>query len=174
MFPRVQATLANVNAAADAGQTLIGVAKALVLDLKDGAGVTFRPVKGKFNPWINRLITSITAYLAAVLMWKIRELLPLPSNAPPQPLLDLAWMEDEQIPIRVDIDPEVDTYPARIAMFVGGPYDGKQFVVDERRLELTLKGGHLYKWDGKQFVHTTTTLSVATVGSTDVAIHTTS
>ena len=59
-----------------------------------------------------------------------------------------------EFPVAIAIDPEYDTNPSPVSKFVGGPYDGKLYRIPEPDVEdgdMTLKGGHRYKWDGKVF-----------------------
>jgi hypothetical protein len=156
MFPRLQARLDGLEAHAHGTLTgadnLILLAKDLLLDLKDGFGITLRPVEG-FPQFMVRLVVSVASYLTALTVYKIREFLPFTGRVPAEPQLDLAWMVGVPIPLRVEIDPAVDISPHRVSQFVGGPpeYDGKRFVVDVHQTEMTLKGGHCYVWDGKVF-----------------------
>jgi hypothetical protein len=56
------------------------------------------------------------------------------------------------------IDPNYATFPSASCLFTGGPagFDGKRFTLTEaaqRRRSITLTGGHVYAWDGYQFVY---------------------
>ena len=69
-------------------------------------------------------------------------------------LVGLLTGKAADIPITVTIDPEYDTHPSEIAKFVGGHYDGQAFRIPAGSMasgEITLSGGHKYKWDGKVF-----------------------
>lgn len=55
------------------------------------------------------------------------------------------------VPVTVAVDPTYDTYPTEAAPFVGGPYDGRIFTVEDNKTAVTLVGGHRYVWDGKVF-----------------------
>jgi len=55
------------------------------------------------------------------------------------------------LPITVAVDPTYDTLPPKVARFVGGPYDGKQYTVSEGTRALTLEGGADYVWNGHTF-----------------------
>ena len=55
------------------------------------------------------------------------------------------------LPLTVAIDPTYDTLPGKVAKFVGGPYDGKQYTVSEGTRALTLEGGADYVWNGHDF-----------------------
>ena len=55
------------------------------------------------------------------------------------------------LPLTVAIDPTYDTLPGMIAKFEGGPYDGKSYSVTEGVVDITLKGGADYVWDGFVF-----------------------
>jgi hypothetical protein len=140
----------EANETMSAAQVVIALARALLLDLKDGAGLVFWPLKG-FSAFVNRFIVCVAAYIVALLMTKLREFLPLVPKAAEAPQLDLTWMEGQPIPFRVAIDPEVDIMPHKLSRFVGGPYDGREFIVDPTKTELRLEPNELYRWDGKAF-----------------------
>jgi hypothetical protein len=59
-----------------------------------------------------------------------------------------------EVPMAITVDPEWDTKPGEVSMLVGGPYDGKSYRIPGADMEdgdMTLQGGHRYKWDGKVF-----------------------
>ena len=60
-----------------------------------------------------------------------------------------------EIPVNVIIDPSWDVFPSRIALFKGGPYDGKRYSTPTQQTELVLEGNHRYKWNGKVFMYIT-------------------
>lgn len=156
MFPRLQSRLDGLESHAhgtlSGADNLILLAKDLLLDLRDGFGVMVRPLDG-FPQFVIRLAGCLISYATAILMFRIREYLPLTGKQTEVPQLDLAWMVGAAIPLRIEIDPKVDALPPRIAPFVGGPYDGKSYVVDQHKIELVLEGGHHYVWDGKVFAY---------------------
>jgi len=53
--------------------------------------------------------------------------------------------------LSVTIDPTWDKASGTKALFKGGPYDKQKFRVEEGTEEITLKGGHRYKWTGHHF-----------------------
>lgn len=142
---RANATLANANDGID-------LAKDFVEDLKDGVGFTIRPRKG-FSKFATRFCMSLIEYGYEVISSQIKGVITL-WNTPGQlgPELHLEWMEEEDIPITVTLDPTIDARPPRIAKFSGGPYDGKEYVVDQSKTSLTLSGGATYNWDGHVFL----------------------
>ena len=70
-------------------------------------------------------------------------------------LLELLAGKPGTLPIKLitKIDPTIDAMPSRVARFVGGQYDGKEYIVDESKTELVLVGGDRYVWDGHVFQH---------------------
>jgi hypothetical protein len=156
-FKRLQGRLdqlqAHANSTMSGADTLIALAKDLLLDIKDGVGIKVRPLKG-FSRFANRLVVCVVGYLIRVLVTQLRGHLPFgPSMTSELIELDLTWMEGEEIPLSVSFDPEVDIQPHRISKFVGGPFDGKEYVVDQSKAELLLEGGSRYVWDGKAFTY---------------------
>jgi hypothetical protein len=68
-------------------------------------------------------------------------------------LLSILTGKPGKLPIKIAIDPTLDTLPSQIAEFEGGPYDGKKYTIPEQQTELILKGDHKYKWNGKVFMY---------------------
>jgi hypothetical protein len=128
------------------------VALETLRDFLDGFGVIVRPTRG-FSLFATKLVVTVASYLAAVLVNKCREFLPLVPKPAEEPKLDFSWLEGQAIPLRIEIDPEVDIRPHRLSRFVGGPYDNKEYVVDQTKTSLLLEGGHKYVWEGKSFVY---------------------
>lgn len=61
-----------------------------------------------------------------------------------------------RIPGNLIIDPSYRAFPGKECTFLDGPYNGKKFTLtDAQRLRrtITLKGGHVYRWDGYIFVY---------------------
>lgn len=59
-----------------------------------------------------------------------------------------------EIPATMVIDLLYSRNPHRISEFVGGPFNGKNFrITDEQQQKrsITLKGNHLYCWDGYKY-----------------------
>lgn len=86
----------------------INDARDLVLDLQDGFGVKIRPLKG-FSAFMTRLVLAVITFLVAVLLHKLAKYVPFVQDPDVPPQLDLSWMEGEDIPLLVSIDPSVDT-----------------------------------------------------------------
>jgi len=146
VIKRLNSTLDNANEGID-------YAKDLVADLKDGVGFTIRPRKG-FSKFVTRMIESIVVYMYHVIVSRLGKIFAiLGDQGGIIPTLDLTWMEEQDIPLLISLDPTVDTLPPRIAKFSGGPYDGKEYVVDQSKTRLTLEGGATYVWDGKVFFY---------------------
>lgn len=64
-----------------------------------------------------------------------------------------------EFPLSVTLDPEWDRNPGDQSRFRGGPYDGRVYKIPREDVndgEIVLKGGHVYRWTGKEFafVHT--------------------
>ena len=58
------------------------------------------------------------------------------------------------LPLTVAIDPTYDTHSGKQAKCIGGPYNDRKFEIPDEDVEdgdMTLKGGHRYKWDGHFF-----------------------
>lgn len=147
VIKRLNSTLDNANEGID-------YAKDLVADLKDGVGFTIRPRKG-FSKFVTKLCVSLIEYGYEVISSRIKGVITIWSK-PGQivPELHLEWMEEQDIPLLISLDPTVDTLPPRIAKFSGGPYDGKEFLITDQNLSrLTLAGGATYVWDGKVFFY---------------------
>lgn len=81
--------------------------QALVADCRDGVGVKVRPLPG-FSAFVNRLVVALVVYLIAILLVKLREYIPFLKQPPEPPQLDLTWLEGEDIPLLISIDPTVD------------------------------------------------------------------
>lgn len=79
----------------------------LALDFQDGFGVKIRPLKG-FSAFMTRLILAVITFLVAVLLHKLAKYVPFVQDPDVPPQLDLAWMEGEDIPLLVSVDPTVD------------------------------------------------------------------
>ena len=145
VIKRLNNTLDN----ADQG---IDLAKDFVEDLKDGVGFTIRPRKG-FSKFVTRLIESVVVYMYHVITSRLGKMFPLLGDQGGEiAALDLTWMEGQDIPVTITLDPTIDARPPRIAKFSGGPYDGKEYVVDQSKTSLTLSGGATYNWDGHVFL----------------------
>lgn len=123
--------------------------RSLIADFADGFGVRFRLLKGT-SVFTTRLVESGAKYLLDSLLFAMTKVLPA-LGVRQRPVLDLAWLEGQEVPVSVYIDPTVDTYPTEAAPFIGGPYDGRVFTVEDGKTDVTLVGGHRYVWDGKVF-----------------------
>ena len=143
----------RLNSTLDSANEGIDYAKDLVADLKDGVGFTIRPRKG-FSKFVTKLCVSLIEYGYEMISSRIKGVVTIWSKPGHLvPTLDLTWMEEQDIPLLISLDPTVDTLPPRIAKFSGGPYDGKEYVVDQSKTTLTLAGGATYFWDGKVFFY---------------------
>lgn len=82
------------------------IAQDLLADLKDGVGVRVVPTRG-FAVFATRLLRAFGEYLGAWLLFKLRSFMPMIPQSE-LPTLDLTWMEGQEIPMVVVIDPTVD------------------------------------------------------------------
>jgi hypothetical protein len=144
---------ARANATLNSANEGIDYAKDLVADLKDGVGFTIRPRKG-FSKFASRLLLHVFEYMYYLTLARLAKIIPfLGDRGYVQPELNLTWMETQDIPLLISLDPTVDTLPPRIAKFSGGPYDGREFLITDQNLSrLTLAGGSHYAWDGHVFL----------------------
>ena len=89
------------------GNHTMDVVQDLVADLRDGVGVKVRPLKG-FSAFATKLVFAVITYLIAALLFKLSKYLPFVSDPDTPPTLDLTWMEGQDIPFLVVIDPTID------------------------------------------------------------------